>query len=171
MKSIIIYALISLGLLSPSIEAIPPEVNTDGLCTYEIVVQPEAEAAEDVQQRFFACIPLDAELQEKMFCLCDELGLAPELALGLMQTESEFDVNALNGSGCYGLCQLNPVYFPSGLTPAENMDYGLRYLAHNIEIYGDTAAALCAYNAGHDTGARGYANLVLARASEWEDKL
>lgn len=65
MKSIIIYALISLGFLSPSIEAIPPEVNTEGLCTYEIVVQPQPET-EEQEQAGTSFNEADAEALAKM---------------------------------------------------------------------------------------------------------
>lgn len=37
MKEFIIALLITLGLMSPTIEAVPPEVNTEGLCYYEAV--------------------------------------------------------------------------------------------------------------------------------------
>lgn len=35
MKEFIVALLITLGLMSPTIEAVPPEVNTEGLCYYE----------------------------------------------------------------------------------------------------------------------------------------
>ena len=48
------------------------------------------------------------------------------------------------------------------------MTTGMDYLGYQLECYnGDLEAALTAYNAGHDTGARGYARAVLEAAENW----
>lgn len=74
----------------------------------------------------------------------------------------------MSPEGCYGLCQLNPRYFPDKLPPADNIRYGIRHLEGLLEQCGDAAAALTVYNAGYDTGYRGYANAVLAAAEKYE---
>lgn len=127
------------------------------------------EQVEPEMSRYRPEVPLDEGLQEVLYDLCDELGLEEALALGLIQTESGFVVDAVNpASGCYGLCQLNPLYFPSGLTPEENLRAGLTYLAEQLERYdGDVAAALTAYNAGRDSGSRTYATKVLENRKGW----
>lgn len=112
-------------------------------------------------------IPLDAGLQGALYEDCAEYGVPVSLALGLMETESRFDPEADNGL-CYGLMQLNRDYFPDGLAPAENIRAGLEYLGSLLARYDTAEAALTAYNAGQDTGARGYANAVLDRAEAWE---
>lgn len=165
MKEFVIAILIALGLFNPLAPAEAPAVDMGGLLQQEIIENYEPVS----RARDF--IPMAAELQDKLFDLCDELGLDPALALALIETESNFQTGAVSYSGCYGLCQLNPCYFPSGLTPADNIDYGLRYLARNISVYGDTAAGLCAYNNGHDNGDRTYSSLVIARAAEWRARL
>lgn len=128
-----------------------------------IGVEPEV-------SRYRAEVPLEEDLQAVLYDLCDELGLEEALVLGLIQTESGFVTDAVNPvSGCYGLCQLNPLYFPAGLTPEENLRAGLTYLAEQMERYnGDVAAALTAYNAGRDTGDRSYAGRVLENRKGWE---
>ena len=73
----------------------------------------------------------------------------------------------MSRAGCYGLLQINPQYFPSGLTPAENIEAGMEYLGSLIDRYGDLGAALTAYNAGSDTGDRTYASAVLEAAEKW----
>ena len=40
-----------------------------------------------------------------------------------------------------------------------------------MDRYGDTGAALTAYNAGHDTGDREYAEKVIGAAERWEEAL
>lgn len=124
-------------------------------------LEPEAEP-------WRADVPLDQELQEALREACGEHGVPVHLALGLIQVESCFQPEADNGV-CYGLCQLNRRYFPDGLSPADNIRAGVAYLGELLNRYGDTAAALTAYNAGHDTGDRTYAGRVLAAAEKWKE--
>lgn len=114
-------------------------------------------------------IPLSAELQEALREACAEYSVPFTIALGLIEVESCFVEDAVSVWGCYGLCQLNPLYSPADLSPAGNLRAGIEYLGRLLTRYEDAAAALCAYNAGSDTGARGYANAVLEAAERWED--
>ena len=97
---------------------------------------------------------------------CEENGVELALALGVIEVESRFRVNADNGL-CYGLMQLNRRYFPADLSPSENIRHGVEYLGQLLARYSTVEAALTAYNAGHDTGNRAYANAVLAAAEKW----
>lgn len=151
-----------------------PAVRSEGLKVQTVAcVELEEESEQAEQQvtgqakRYYEEIPLDAELQEVLFACCDEYGIPYEIALGLIQTESQFNPYVVSYSGCYGLCQLNPVYFPSGLAPADNIRHGMKYLARQINAYGSVEAGLTAYNAGHDTGDRYYASAVLSAAEMW----
>lgn len=114
-------------------------------------------------------VPLDRELQAAMWKACEEHGVPLCLALGLIEAESGFQVDAVSAEGCFGLCQLNPRYFPADLTPAENIAAGIAYLGELLEQYGDTAAALRAYNLGYDDGDRVFADAVLAAEERWEE--
>lgn len=118
-------------------------------------------------------IPLTPDVQTALFSACDRAGIDYAIALGLIQVESGFVPDAINNkSGCYGLCQLNPEYFPTGLPPAENVERGIMFLGDQLNRYGDDlAAALTAYNAGHDTGRRDFAEAVLAAAESWAEVL
>lgn len=115
-------------------------------------------------------VPLSYELQDVLQTECERCGVDYALALGLIETESGFDPDADNGL-CYGLMQLNRDYFPADLSPAENIRAGIEYLADQLGRYETVEAALCGYNAGHDTGARDYANAVLAAAEGWKTAL
>lgn len=122
--------------------------------------------AELVQDKPSYDTPMTGEEMEALLEACEAEHIAPELALGLIQVESSFRSDAVNPvSGCYGYCQLNPRYFPEGLSPADNLRTGIGYLAEQLERYDNLEAALTAYNAGHDTGSRTYANMVLEAAS------
>lgn len=126
-------------------------------------------AALEAQGYFRRSVPLSYELQDALQTACERHGVDYAVALGLIQVESGFDPAAVNpSSGCYGLMQLSPRYFPSGLTPAGNLEAGISYLGEHLERYGgDIEAALTAYHDGHDTGRRGYADAVLAAAEKW----
>lgn len=113
-------------------------------------------------------IPLSEDLQFILLASCGKNDVDPAIALGLIEMESGFDPAADNGL-CYGLMQLNRKYFPSDLPAGENIRYGLEYLGLLLARYDTAEAALTAYNAGHDTGSRGYANAVLAAAEKWRD--
>ena len=112
-------------------------------------------------------VPLAPELQAVLREACAEHGVPFSLALGLIEVESRFQVDADNGVS-YGLLQLNKKYFPDKLSPSDNIRAGIEYLGWILAQHGDTAAALTAYNCGHDTGARGYANAVLEAAGRWD---
>lgn len=128
------------------------------------------EAAREVSEDdpYDETIPLDRELQAVLREACEVNNVPLCDALGLIEVESGFNPDAVSSEGCFGLMQLNPKYFPGDLTPSDNIRAGVAYLGELLEKYnGDTAAALCAYNAGHDTGARGYAKAVLAASEQW----
>lgn len=113
-------------------------------------------------------VPLPEDLQVILWTACEKNGADPALALGVIEVESGFDPGASNGL-CYGLMQLNRKYFPGDLTPGENIRYGVEYLGRLLARYDTVEAALTAYNAGHDTGSRAYANTVLTAAERWRD--
>ena len=115
-----------------------------------------------------SAIPLDKPVAEALAESCEEYGVPLSLALGVIEVESGFQADAVSAEGCYGLCQLNPRYFPEGLSSADNVRHGMRFLGELLERHGDTAAALTAYNAGWDTGDRTYAEAVLAAAERWD---
>lgn len=146
----------------------------------EIDFTPLVEAVEEARQAaeydlYDETIPLDRDLQAVLREACEENGVAVCDALGVIEVESGFDPEASNGV-CVGLMQTNEKYASkfkdatgySIYTPEGNIRGGVWYLGTLLEKYkGDIQAALCAYNAGHDTGARGYAKAVLASSEQW----
>jgi len=143
-----------------------PEPEADVESTAVFVPVEKVSAAREVSSSYNA--PLTEREMTVLLNTCAARGISPSLALGLIYTESRFDRFALNPSGGYGLCQLNPHYFPSGLSSEDNIAYGLNFLADCIARYnGNVEAGLTAYNVGFDTGSRVYANRVLSAASMW----
>lgn len=135
---------------------------------------------------------LAAEYRAKGYAVSDELAvkiyrtalkheIEPEVAFGLVRTESEFKNYATSRVGAIGLTQLMPGtarWFQRGITVTQlrdedtNLEIGFRYLAELIDRYdGDLHLALTAYNRGTGTVDRvverggdpdnGYAGLVL----------
>ena len=133
------------------------------LAVPEIPVTPTPEPDKPA---YDPAVPLPEDLQYILWVACEEHDVDPAIALGLIEVESGFDPGADNGL-CYGLMQLNRRYFPSGLPPGENVQYGVEYLGQLLARHSTVEAALTAYNAGHDTGSRIYANAVLAAAEKW----
>lgn len=161
---------------SKQMQAVPvPMVYIEA--TVEYVLEPAAEAEqvtepeeETISFTYREEVPLSEELQKAVWETCRENGIDTALVLGVMEVESTFRTDAVSCVGCYGLMQLNPAYFPSDLSPAENIQHGVRFLAELLERYsGDEGAALTAYNAGHDTGSRVYAQKVQAAAERWRE--
>ena len=95
----------------------------------------------------------------------------PEIAFGLVRTESSFQNSATSYVGAVGLTQLMPAtarWLEPGVTvkqlrnPDTNLDIGFRYLRQLIDDYeGDTDLALLAYNRGPGT-----VNRILKRGGD-----
>lgn len=79
-------------------------------------------------------------------------GVPPDLFLRLVQQESAFNPQAVSPAGAIGLAQLMPgTAADLGVDPSDpmqNLEGGARYLAQQLQAFGDPALALAAYNAG-----------------------
>ena len=104
---------------------------------------------------------LPEELQEYTYYICQHSGIEFELTMAVMCTESDFDTEALSGTGDYGLMQINEIALPEladklGITditdPYQNIRGGVYILGSYAEKYEDKALVLMAYNMG-DYGA------------------
>lgn len=100
-------------------------------------------------------------LAEQIVDAASDHGIAPDVAFGLVATESGFQRTARSHVGAVGLAQLMPAtarWLEPGTTrkdlenPETNLRLGLRYLRTLVEKYdGNTALALTAYNRGPGT--------------------
>lgn len=122
-------------------------------------------------------------LAEKIHSAAVANDIDPEVAFGLVRTESSFRNAATSYVGAVGLTQLMPAtarWLEPGTTtrdlrdPDTNLRIGFRYLRQLIDRYeGDTRLALLAYNRGPGTVDRvlkrggnpdnGYADKVMGR--------
>ena len=140
----------------------------------EIPIENEImETSSEIQSKSikydFSKVPLSDDLIQAVVMNCEEFNIPIPVALGLIQTESNFDTTAGSKSGCYGLMQLHHKYFNVNTTPDQNIHDGLEYLSRNLSKYGTMMKALNAYNAGHVTGNMKYSNKVMKNAEYWAD--
>lgn len=80
-------------------------------------------------------------------------GISPSLLAGLVRAESAFDRFAISHKGARGLGQLMPATARSlgvrnSFDPLQNLDGSARYLATQLDSFGNVRLALGAYHAG-----------------------
>lgn len=82
----------------------------------------------------------------------ERAGVDPQLFASLVWTESDFRPDAVSHAGAVGLAQLMPDTARwlgvDPTDPVSNLDGGARYLADQLDRFGDVELALAAYNAG-----------------------
>ncbi len=104
---------------------------------------------------------IDSELATQIYDAATRHQIEPDVAYGLVFTESTFRQRAVSNVGARGLTQVMPRtarWLKPGTTardlydPATNLDVGFRYLKRLIDRYdGDVETALTAYNRGPGT--------------------
>ncbi|HEX5725042.1 MAG TPA: lytic transglycosylase domain-containing protein [Longimicrobiaceae bacterium] len=146
-----------------------------------VAASPRAqELAEKYRRRGFK---VSETLARQIHAAALKYRIDPEVAFGLVKTESGFQNSATSYVGAIGLTQLMPAtarWLKPGVTVSQlrdsetNLNIGFRYLRDLIEKYdGDTELALLAYNRGPGTVDRvlrrggnpdnGYADMVMGR--------
>jgi len=98
-----------------------------------------------------------SEIKEIAIRIANEQGIDPNLVLGVIKQESDFQIEAVSFIGCcFGLMQLSPVAAEEVGVPREdlfiaeqNILAGTKYLKKQLRANnGDVTKALIAYNAG-----------------------
>lgn len=126
------------------------------------VTIPEPEQANTPQppSHTYFDVPLEEELQDYIFDICDEYGVNPELIVSMIFHESNFDSDVIgeNNSGySYGLMQIMPRWNYERmerlgcidlLNPYQNVRVGVDLIAEYIGRGHGIEWALMAYNGG-----------------------
>lgn len=134
-------------------------------------------------------IPLDSDVQEYMYYLCQAYDIDYAFVLGLIDAESGFQANVISNTGDIGLMQINQVNAQAlsdalGVDdledPYQNIRAGLYVLRTLFERYKLTEEVCMAYNMG-EKGARRlwaagvtstkYSDAVLQKRTEYGKKL
>lgn len=108
-------------------------------------------------------VPVNADLRARIARIAAEYGIAPALALALIEVESGFRSDARSPKGALGLMQLMPATAARyGVADPFDIDAnlrgGMRYLCDLFAQFGGAELALAAYNAGEGAVIRhGYA--------------
>lgn len=121
--------------------------------------------------------------QEYIEQLCEDKDISPELVEALIEHESTWNPEAVNGN-CIGLMQVDKSIYKDligsrNLTdPYDNIQIGVEVLEELIHKYGEVAPALMFYNAGYSESygivaynagtISNYAEWILNRAEELE---
>lgn len=124
-------------------------------CENDIVVEPTTETF----WKPYGFIPLDYELQEKIYKLCNKYEYEYDFVLAIMRTESGFDVDVVGDNGnSIGLMQIQPQWWQALAdknsldiyNPVDNVHLGIIILNTFIEENdGDLTKALKQYNSGN----------------------
>lgn len=93
-----------------------------------------------------------ASIADQIQTTASAMGVPPQLALSVAQTESSLNPNAVSPKGAIGLFQLMPATAAQlgvdPTNPTQNIKGGIAYLASLFQQFGDWATALAAYNWG-----------------------
>jgi hypothetical protein len=94
------------------------------------------------------------EINDLVEQTASRLQVDPQLVHAIIKVESEYDPKAVSRKGAMGLMQLVPETaqrfgVENPFNPKENIEGGVSYLKHLLELYGgDLSLSLAAYNAG-----------------------
>lgn len=123
----------------------------------DILVAPVVDAAKVVENRYYD-IPLDKDLQDYIFDICEERDIDPAIVIGIIERESDFRPKLMGDSGkSYGLMQVMKKWHVGrmkklGVTnlkdPYQNVLVGIDYLDELIDRDKGVEWALMAYNGG-----------------------
>jgi soluble lytic murein transglycosylase-like protein len=126
-----------------------------------VVAQAHADADRLADEYRAKGYPISDKLAELIYSTAVEHDIEPEIAFGLVRTESEFKDYATSHVGAVGLTQLmlpTARWFKRDATVNDlrdsetNLEIGFRYLGELIDRYdGDVELALTAYNRGTGT--------------------
>lgn len=132
---------------------------------------PSAIADKRAEDRILIVKTVQAETpKEKDYIeeTAESYGISPKLIKAIIEVESGGDANAIGDDGnSLGLMQIQPRYHAqrlkegeSLLDPQVNVRVGCEILSEIMDKYSTLDEVLTVYNAGHDTGDRGYANRI-----------
>lgn len=127
--------------------------------TVEETVETEPEPETTVEVALYYDVPLDADLQEHIFALCEIYEIDPAVVISVIARESSFRPGVMGDKGeSYGLMQIKKKWHTArmerlGVTdlldPYQNVTVGIDLLAELLR-YGDSLEwALMCYNGGY----------------------
>lgn len=150
------------------------ETTTTTTATY--YEEPTEDTSE--YEKYKDIVPLDSAIIKHIVEKAEEKGIDPALVFAVIEVESNFKVEAKNGS-CYGLMQVNCENYDnpnqamaSLICPTLNVDAGIEILDSFLKKYPVEKALTC-YNYG-ESGAKGkstsgYAKKILKAKEKYSE--
>lgn len=146
-------------------------------CIPETVVEPIAvrttlmlaeKNVEETEVIEYFDVPLDEELQDYIFELCEEYNIDPALVIAMIEKESNFTASAIgDGGNSLGLMQIQPRWNQDRmdilgcqdlLDPFQNVAVGIDLLAELFDKGNSVEWVLMAYNGGQSYANRKISN-------------
>lgn len=152
-------------------------IETSAPLSQSPTIEPIEEDTDEELYLLLVEVPLSFEEQELLQKACEEFGVPYPLALGLIETETNFqNIYGDNGVSS-GYMQIQKKWHYQrmkdlGVTdlndPEGNFRVGLSLLSELYEKYGSWEMALTVYNMGHDPGyVTSYARVVMGHNDNW----
>lgn len=179
---VLILFVIALSLLPPTTpaktEAVLPEPQK-----VVLVVKPDYTYtyAQEIQQKTPANynVPLDIDTQNYLQSVCEQYNVEPALVLAMIETESNFNTNAISRTNDYGLMQINKcnherlkaiLGVTDFLDAKQNMLCGVYMISKALSANNyDYIKALMCYNMGANGAARAWNRGITS--TEYTDKV
>lgn len=163
MKDSILVSVIIVGFAvliagAGNLRSVNAEENAEQLAieTPVVKVVEIKEIETDVPEYFD--VPLSHDIQNHIFDVCDEYGIAPALVVAMIAQESDFKQNSIgDGGDSAGLLQVQQKWHQERmdrlgcdnlLDPYQNITVAVDYIAELKEINHDLYWVLMAYNGG-----------------------
>ena len=144
--------VVTVKIITESVEA----AETDQ--TIVTPVEEQTEQTESVEPIFTPLdVPLDVDIQEYIYELCDEYNMDFTFVMALIGVESSYQAEAVSSTSDYGLMQINrcnhewlteTLGVTNYLDPYQNIQSGMYILKGLFEKYDDPEMVLMAYNMG-----------------------
>ncbi len=161
----------------PVLLAVSEPVPTTYILEESVVVE-EITEIETVEERSFNDeVPLGCEEQQLLQDACTEFEVPYALALGLIETETNFRNISGDGGASSGYMQIQQRWHQDRMDrlgvsdlddPEGNFRVGLDFLSELYEDYGTWEMALTVYNRGHNPGfITDYAYKVMNHYEKW----
>ena len=138
-------------------------------------------ADEPEPQRTYFDVPLDRDVQDRIFAECEKHNISPAVIIAMIDRESDFNTYCLGDDGrSAGLMQIQAKWHLKRMialdctdlfNPCQNVTVGINILAELYNKYGcDYGKALTAYNQGSYKGTvTNYAKSILNNAKTLEN--
>ena len=130
-----------------------PKITTPSAPTIGQETKSFQDYMDQKEDQILANLPVTSPIQSKIAIESHKNGLDPQLVQAVIQTESNFNPNAVSPKGAQGLMQLMPstakmLGVENPMDPMENIEGGTKFLADMMNQFQDRKLAIAAYNAG-----------------------